>query len=84
MAAAEACGHNELCDRRNDQVLDAVRSKQGNGANEAGFVGHRPKKLLEMAATPFSVPAQESCPLHRKAARYLRTALPRRSDTLTG
>jgi hypothetical protein len=32
MAAREACVHNELCDRRNEQVLDAVRFKQGNGA----------------------------------------------------
>jgi hypothetical protein len=31
-------------DRCNDQVLDAARFKEGNGANEAGFVGHRTKK----------------------------------------
>jgi hypothetical protein len=37
MEAREACVHNELCDRRNDQVLDAARFKQGNGANEASF-----------------------------------------------
>jgi hypothetical protein len=35
--------HNELCDRRNDQVLDAARFKQGDGANEAGFGGIAPK-----------------------------------------
>jgi hypothetical protein len=83
MAAGEARVRNELCDRRNDQVLDAVRSKQGNGANEVGLVGHRTKKLLEMRATPFSVPARKSCPLYRKAARHLRTALPTRFDTLS-
>ena len=35
--------HNELCDRRNDQVLDAARFKQGDGAIEAGFGGIAPK-----------------------------------------
>jgi hypothetical protein len=35
--------HNELCDRRNDQVLDAAKFKQGDGANEAGFGGIAPK-----------------------------------------
>jgi hypothetical protein len=30
-------------DRRNDQVLDAAKFKQGDGANEAGFVGIAPK-----------------------------------------
>jgi hypothetical protein len=29
--------HSELCDRRNDQVLDAAKFKLGDGANEAGF-----------------------------------------------
>ena len=28
---------NELCDRRNDQVLDAAKFEQEDGANEAGF-----------------------------------------------
>jgi hypothetical protein len=56
MAAGEACVHNELCGRRNGQVLDAARFKQGNGANEASFVGDRTKKLLEVRATPSSVP----------------------------
>jgi hypothetical protein len=60
--------HNELCDRRNDQVLDAARFKQGNGANGSGFVGHRTKKQLEVRATPSSVPARKSWPLYRKAA----------------
>src|SRR5712692_10040828 len=68
---------------RNDQVLDAARFKQGNGANEAGFVGHCTKKLLKVRATPSSVPARKSWPLHRKAARHLRTPPPRRSDTLS-
>jgi hypothetical protein len=44
-------------DRRNDQVLDAARFKQGNGANEAGFVGQSRQKMLEIRATPSSVPA---------------------------
>jgi hypothetical protein len=35
--------HKELCDRRNDQVLDAAKFKQGDGANEAGFGGIAPK-----------------------------------------
>jgi hypothetical protein len=35
--------HNELCDRRNDQVLDVAKFKQGDGANEAGFAGIAPK-----------------------------------------
>ena len=35
--------HNELCDRRNGQVLDAAKFKQGDGANEAGFAGIAPK-----------------------------------------
>ena len=61
--------HNELCDRRNDQVLDAARFKQRNGANEASFVG-RTKKLLEIRAAPSSVPARESWALYRKAARH--------------
>jgi hypothetical protein len=52
MAAREACVHNELRGHRNDQVLDAARLKQGHGANEAGFVGHRTKKLLEVRANP--------------------------------
>jgi hypothetical protein len=34
---------NELCDRRNDQVLDAAKFKQGDRANEAGFGGIAPK-----------------------------------------
>ena len=72
---------NELCDRGNDQVLDAVRFKQGNGANEAGFVGHRIKKQLEVRATPSSVPARKSWSLYRKAAKLLQTPPPRRSDT---
>lgn len=35
--------HNELCDRRNDQVLDVAKFKQGDGASEAGFAGIAPK-----------------------------------------
>jgi Asp-tRNA(Asn)/Glu-tRNA(Gln) amidotransferase A subunit family amidase len=35
--------HNELCDRRNDQVLDVAKFKQGDGTNEAGFAGIAPK-----------------------------------------
>jgi hypothetical protein len=72
---------NELCDRGNDQVLDAARFKQGNGANEAGFAGHRIKKQLEVRATPSSVPARKSWPLYRKAAGPLQKPPPRRSDT---
>jgi hypothetical protein len=34
---------NELCDRRNDQVLDAAKFEQEDGANEAGFGGIAPK-----------------------------------------
>src|SRR5271166_5834384 len=34
----------KLYDRRNDQVLDPARLKQGNGANEAGFGGALHKK----------------------------------------
>jgi hypothetical protein len=56
-----------LC-RRNDQVLDAARFKQGDGAKEA-VRGHRTKKLLEIRAAPSSVPARESWALYRKAAR---------------
>ena len=39
----QRAAHNELCDRRNDQVLDAAKFKQGDGANEAGFAGIAPK-----------------------------------------
>jgi hypothetical protein len=39
----QRAAHNELCDRRNDQVLDAAKFKQGDGANEAGFGGIAPK-----------------------------------------
>ena len=28
----QRAAHNELCDRRNDQVLDAAKFKQGDGA----------------------------------------------------
>jgi hypothetical protein len=75
--------HNELCDRRNDQVLDVAKFKQGDGANEAGFAGIAPKKLLEIKAIPSSVPARESWALYRKAARHLRTPASRRPDTLS-
>ena len=34
---------NELCDRRNDQVLDAAKFEQEDGVNEAGFGGIAPK-----------------------------------------
>jgi hypothetical protein len=37
--------HNELCDCRNDQVLDPAKFKQGDGANEAGFGGIAPKTI---------------------------------------
>jgi hypothetical protein len=60
--------HNELSNRRNDYVLDATRFKQGSGANEPGCLGHRTKKLLEVRATPSSVPGRKSWPLYRKAA----------------
>jgi len=50
---------------------------------EGRLVGHRTKKLLEVRATPSSVPARKSWPLYRKAARHLRTPPPRRSDTLS-
>ena len=33
----QRAAHNELCDRRNDQVLDAAKFEQEDGANEAGF-----------------------------------------------
>ena len=39
----QRAAQNELCDRRNDQVLDAAKFKQGDGANEAGFGGIAPK-----------------------------------------
>ena len=39
----QRAAHNELCHRRNDQVLDAAKFKQGDGANEAGFGGIAPK-----------------------------------------
>ena len=39
----QRAAHNELCDRRNDQVLDAAKFKQGDGANEAGFGDIAPK-----------------------------------------
>jgi hypothetical protein len=55
--------HNELCDRRNDQVVDAARFKQGNGANGASFVGYRTKKLLEVF--------EPSCQRFASAARSL-------------
>ena len=35
--------YNEFCDRRNDQVLDAAKFEQEDGANEAGFGGIAPK-----------------------------------------
>ena len=36
---------NELCDRRNDQVLDAAKFEQEDGANEAGFGGSHQKTV---------------------------------------
>ena len=39
----QRAAHNELCDRRNDQVLNAAKFKQGDGATEAGFGGIAPK-----------------------------------------
>ena len=39
----QRAAQNELCDRRNDQALDAAKFKQGDGANEAGFAGIAPK-----------------------------------------
>jgi hypothetical protein len=68
MAAREACVHNELRGHRNDQVLDAARLKQGHGANEAGFVGHCTKKLLEVRATPSSVPARNAARVQKSGA----------------
>ena len=41
----QRAAQNELCDRRNDQVLDAAKFKQGDGANEAGFGGIAPKTI---------------------------------------
>jgi len=35
----QRAAHNELCDRHNDQVLDAAKFKQEDGANEASFGG---------------------------------------------
>ena len=45
------------------------------GANEASFVGHRTKKLLEVRATPSSVPARKSWPLYRSGATPVRFAI---------
>ena len=64
-------------------VLDAARFKQGNGANEAGFVGRRTKKLLEVRAIPSSVPARkELAAVKKRGTRHLRSPPPKRSDTI--
>jgi hypothetical protein len=47
------------CDRRNDQVIDAARFKQGGGAKRPiSRASHQ--KFLEIKAVPSSVPARES------------------------